>query len=227
MKLMLVDDNQLFASRLKRLLTDTFTVETVPTGQDALLAAAQLDWSVVLLDLRLPDIDGLIVCRRLRELGIRVPILVMTGDDRVATKVALLNNGADDYITKPFHIYELRARITALLRRPEPQLLTHDLTWYGITLDPLGHKVTRDGQALILRRKEFDILEYLMRRQGQVTSRQVLFDHVWPSTTTSTAQVVDIHIKRLREKIDKPFAIPVIKTIYGVGYRLERPPYAA
>lgn len=223
MKVLVIEDNPRLAERIKSLLQKHYLVEHASSGDEAITLATSNQIDVILLDLGLPDMTGYEVCQKIRELGISAPVMVLTGVDTMQSKVDLLNVGADDYMTKPFEANELIARINALERRrtrtaPESNLFVHDLI-----LNPASRTVTRSGIDINLRRKEFDILEYLVRNQGRVLSRQMIINNAWTSTSSSWTGSVDVHIKQLRDKVDKPFDVHLIKTTYGVGYSVEVP----
>lgn len=223
MKVLVIEDNPRLADRIKNHLRKNYLVEVAQSGDEAIgIAAANTD-DIILLDLGLPDMSGLEVCQKLRHLGITAPILVLTGVDTIPSRVSLLDAGADDYMTKPFDAGELKARINALERRRNRSPLAEDLVARDLVLNPATRTVTRDGKDVKLRRKEFDILEYLLKNKGRVLSRQMIINHAWISTSSAWTGSVDVHIKQLRDKIDKPFLVPIIKTTYGVGYSIELP----
>lgn len=221
MKLLLIEDNAPLVSRIRGFLHQHFVIEVVSQGEEGIQMAESGSFDVIILDLGLPDIPGLVVCRRIRDVGVKIPILVVTGDDDVTSRVELLNAGADDYVVKPFHADEVRARLSALLRRPPLPKVPNSLTYADLVIDTGSRQVHRNGASINLRRKEFDILEYMVRNHGQVVTREMILDHVWDSTKANWTGVVDVHIKRLRDKIDRPFPIPLIKTAYGLGYRVD------
>lgn len=223
MKILIIEDNPRLAERIKNQLQKWYIVELAPSGAEGLQAISAHSFDLVLLDLGLPDMTGLEVCKHIRDISSDIPILVVTGVDTTISKVELLDTGADDYITKPFEPPELIARINALSRRRnrsnvQPLIIAGDLI-----INPSSRKVERDGKQITLRRKEFDILEYLAINKGRVMSRQMIINHAWSSTSSSWIGSVDVHIKQLRDKIDKPFSYPLIKTSYGVGYMIEVP----
>lgn len=223
MKILIIEDNPRLAERIKNQLQKWYIVELAPSGAEGLQAISAHSFDLVLLDLGLPDMTGLEVCKHIRDISSDIPILVVTGVDTTISKVELLDTGADDYITKPFEPPELIARINALSRRRnrsnvQPLIIAGDLI-----INPSSRKVERDGKQINLRRKEFDILEYLAINKGRVMSRQMIINHAWSSTSSSWIGSVDVHIKQLRDKIDKPFSYPLIKTSYGVGYMIEVP----
>lgn len=222
MKLLLIEDNRSLADRLKCYLEDFFVVDTVRTGEVGLQQAQSGSYGVIVLDLGLPGLSGHDVCRSLRQQNIQTPILVLSGNAEVSTRVKLLNDGADDFLPKPFTVAELRARVNALLRRaPESANGTDVLTVQDLTIDINRRRVTREGRGIVLRRKEFDILEYLIRNRGRIMTRAMILDHVWDTSKENWPNTVDVHIKHLRDKVDRPFATPLIKTAYGVGYLVD------
>jgi len=223
MKVLVIEDNPRLADRIKNLLQKYYLIELASSGDEAISIATSQTTDIILLDLGLPDMNGLEVCQKIRELGVVAPILVLTGLDDIPSRVSLLNAGADDYMTKPFDANELRARINALERRRNRLPPEDDLKVQGLILSPANRTVTRDGIRVKLRRKEFDILEYLLKNKGRVLSRQMIINHAWVSTSAAWTGSVDVHIKQLRDKIDRPFLTPIIKTTYGVGYSIEMP----
>lgn len=227
MKVLIIEDNPRLASRMEQQLKSWCVAESATSGDAGIRLAATHTFDIVLLDLGLPDSSGLEVCRQIRDLSSDLAILVVTGTDTVDSRVTLLENGADDYITKPFHMEELRARINALTRRRSRGEHTPVITVGDLVINPSKRTVTRAGQLITLRRKEFNILEYLALNPDRIVSRQNIVDYAWTSTSSGWAGSVDVHIKQLRDKIDRPFPhFQFIKTAYGVGYRLETPPPA-
>lgn len=218
MKLLVIEDNRLLASSLKSYLGSKFVVSTVHTAADGLRQAEAKQHDLIILDLHLPDGSGLEICRKLRAAGVATPILILTAAKELVTKVQLLDAGADDFLTKPFHGAELRARIQALLRRTSSQFPSSSTSLKGLTIDSTTRRVEREGKKIELRRKEFDILEYLMRNQGRLVTRKMIFERVWDGGTYSSSNTVDVHVKYLRDKVDKPFKQPLIETVYGFGY---------
>lgn len=221
MKLLVVEDNSRLAERLTHRLHQHFTVDIAHNGSDTLEKIARTKYSVILLDLGLPDMDGLSVCREVRRRKDDTPILVLTGTNETVTKVELLDAGADDYMTKPFDLNELRARITALSRRKSRERVRPIITYRDLTIDIEQHKVEREGIEITLRRKEFDILEYLISNQGRILTRDMIMSQVWHAATNSWTSTVDVHIKHLRDKVDRPFKEAYIKTAYGLGYKVD------
>lgn len=209
--------------RIKQQLQRLFIVEVAASGDEGLQLISTKGFDLVMLDLGLPDTPGIEVCRQIRSLSNDLPILIVTGTDTIESRVDLLQTGADDYVTKPFDILELRARIDALTRRRARGENIAKITIGDLVIDPSQRSVERSGERISLRRKEFDILEYLASNPGRVMSRQMIINHAWESTSTSWPGSVDVHIKQLRDKIDRPFSYPLIKTSYGVGYMVEEP----
>ncbi|HEY7834204.1 MAG TPA: response regulator transcription factor [Ktedonobacterales bacterium] len=223
MHILIVEDEQRLATLLRRVLTEErHAVDLAYDGPAGLNLAASDTYDLVILDLMLPGMDGLQICKALRGAGIQVPVLMLTARGAVEDRVAGLNVGADDYLVKPFAMEELLARVAALLRRrgqgfdAATQLQVSDLT-----LDLLRHEARRDGRVIELTAKEFSLLEFLMRHPGQVLTRTQIIDHVWRYDLDALSNVVDIYIHYLRDKIDRGSAHPLIKTVRGVGYRIE------
>lgn len=223
MKILVIEDNPRLASRIKQQLGKWYLVELALSGDDGLQNITSGSPDIVLLDLGLPDTPGLEVCKQIRLISKDIPILVVTGIDTVESRVELLDSGADDYITKPFNIPELRSRINALARRRIRNISIETITIGDLIIDPSSRRVERSGSQIELRKKEFDILEYLASHPGRVMSRQMIINHAWSSTSASWTGSVDVHIKQLRDKVDRPFSYPLIKTSYGVGYMIDTP----
>jgi DNA-binding response OmpR family regulator len=221
MHILVVEDEQRLAILLRRVLTEErHVVDLANDGESGLGLAMTDNYDLVILDLMLPGMDGLEVCRRLRGARIQVPILMLTARGAVEDRVAGLEAGADDYLTKPFAMQELLARVKVQLRHgrahePETQLQVEDLT-----LDLLRHEARRAGRVIQLTAKEFALLEFLMRHPGHVLTRTQIVDHVWEYDMDALSNVVDIYIHYLRDKIDRGFARPLIKTVRGVGYKI-------
>jgi heavy metal response regulator len=223
MRLLLVeDDANLSGFIAKGLAEERYAVDIAVDGEDGLQLAKSRAYDLIILDVMLPKQNGLSVCRQVRETGQRVPILLLTVRDSVEDKVAGLDSGADDYLAKPFAFAELLARIRALLRRgvvPAPgRLMVADLE-----LDPAAHRVWRRGMEIDLTNKEYAILEYLLRNVGRVLTRTAIIEHVWDIHYDSMTNIVDVHIRALRAKIDRLFPFSLIKTVRGIGYVLQAP----
>lgn len=221
MKVLVVEDNPRLAERIVYKLKGDFTVDSVDSGERALEWCQRTDYAVVVLDIGLPGISGLETCQSLRLLSNATPIIMLSGLNSVSKRVELLEAGADDYLTKPFEMSELRARIYALSRRRADRPLGDLLICGEIALDTERRYVERRGRSIDLRRKEFDILRYLIENQGRILTRQMIMNNVWNGESTSWMSTVDVHIKHLRDKIDRPFEAPYIKTIYGLGYSID------
>jgi len=209
------------ASLLRRgLQHEGYAVDVVGTGQDALWAAEELALDAVVLDTMIPDPDGFEVCRRLRKAGRWMPVLMLTARDAVSDRVAGLDAGADDYLVKPFAFDELFARLRALLRR-DPVERPPVLTAGDLRLDPAQKVVTRCDIEIELSPKEFALLELFLRHPGEVLSRSQILDHVWDFAYDGGSNVVDVYIRYLRQKIDRPFDRSDLETVRGHGYRLR------
>jgi len=221
MKLLVIDDNIALVRSLKDFLGRDFVIDTAKTAKDGLRQAMTDSCDIIVLDLGLPDGSGNEVCQRIRAAHITTPLLVLSGVSNVQSRVDLLNSGADDYLVKPFSLAELRARLHALTRRIPTEYGNTTLTYGDLVMDLGKRQVHRSGKEIILRRKEFDILEYLIRNKGQAVTRTMIFNHVWESNKDRWHNTVDVHIKHLRDKVDRPFDTPLIKTAYGIGYVLN------
>lgn len=222
MRVLVVEDEPKMADLLRRGLERAgYAVDVVDSGEDALWMATEWDHDCIVLDVGIPPPDGFEVSRRLREKGCWAPILLLTVRDSVADRVAGLDAGADDYLTKPFAFDELLARVRALTRRPQGErsaVLVHD----GLRLDPSTRAVTRDGVPIGLTPKEFALLEFFLRHREEVLTRSALIDHVWDFAFDGTSNIVDVYVGYLRNKIDRPFGTTTIETVRGVGYRVGR-----
>jgi two-component system OmpR family response regulator len=194
-------------------------VDVLTTGEDAVSMATEYDYDAIVLDVILPGIDGIEACRRIRQAGRGTPVLLLTARDAVRDRVLGLDAGADDYLTKPFSFEELLARLRALIRRG-PSERSPTLEVEDLTLDPGAYRVERAGREIDLTAKEFALLEYFMRHPGEVLSRTKLLEHVWDFAFDGDSNVVDVFVRSLREKIDRPFGVGSIETVRGVGYRL-------
>jgi heavy metal response regulator len=220
MRILLVEDERSIADFICRGLTENgYAVDVAFDGEEALLWPGAAQFDVIVLDVMLPIRDGIQVCRTLRERGVRTPILMLTARDTVDDRVRGLDSGADDYLVKPFAFAELLARIRALSRR-EPAVLGTVLETGGLVLDTATRTVARDGVPIDLTAKEFALLEYLMRHPGQVLTRTMIAEHVWNYDFDSVSNVIDVHVKNLRLKIDSPFERKLLHTVRGAGYRI-------
>ncbi len=220
-RILLVEDEPKMAALLRRgLEREGMVVDHADRGEDALWMAGSIDYDVIVLDVMLPGIDGLEVCRRLRADTVRAPILMLTARDAVRDRVAGLDGGADDYLTKPFSYAELLARLRALLRRG-PIERPAALEVGDLRLDPIGRRVWRGDVEIELSAKEFAILETFMRHPGDVLSRFQLLEHAWDYEYENRSNVVDSFIRLIRNKVDRPFGVRSIETVRGAGYRLR------
>lgn len=222
-KILVVEDNAPLAKSLENWLNKQHDVIVVSNGRQALAQADSTMFDAIILDLGLPDIPGEEVCSQLRANGITAPLLVLTANEEVNMKVTMLDLGADDYLLKPFYIGELQARVRAILRRRNNDAIgpAATIAVADLTLDPSKRLVTRSGKPIDLRRKEFDILEYLMRNCGTVVTRAMIINNAWSDDSDHWNNTVDVHMKHLRDKVDKPFKRRLIKTAYGVGYMID------
>jgi len=223
MRVLVVEDEAKMAGFIKRGLEEEgAAVDVSPDGHDGLYRASTGNYDLVILDITLPMIDGLEVCRKLRERRISTPILLLTARDSVDMKVRGLDSGADDYLTKPFAFAELLARIRALRRRDRAEVDLR-LQIGDLVLDPLTRRVTRANQRITLTSKEFALLECFMRHPDQVLSRTLLSEMVWDETFDSLTNVIDVYVNYLRNKVDRSFSPKLIHTVRGAGYVLRRP----
>ena len=223
MKILVVDDELLLVKGMKfNLENEGYTVETAYDGATAIDMAKTGDFDLIILDLMMPQVDGLTACMRIREFS-NVPIIMLTARSEDADKIIGLESGADDYITKPFNILELKARIRALLRRanaaPQQKAQSTLLTVGGVTIDPEQRVALKDGKVVELTAKEYDLIELFVKNPRRVYSRENLMDLVWGYTYAGDYRTVDVHIRRLREKLeDDPAAPQHILTKWGIGY---------
>jgi len=219
--LVVEDDVKLAAIVRRGLLEEGYAADVAATGEDALWMARATEYDAIVLDVMLPGLDGFSVCRTLRSDGIWSPVLMLTARDAVEDRVAGLDTGADDYLTKPFSFAELLARLRALARRgaveQAPVLQVGELR-----LDPSTRQVWRRETEIDLSTKEFALFETFMRRPGQVVSRFDLLEHAWDYSYENRSNVVDVYIRYLREKIDRPFGKSSLETVRGAGYRLRK-----
>ncbi|MDL2345803.1 response regulator transcription factor [Deinococcus sp. MIMF12] len=222
MRVLVVEDNPRLSGLLVRgLAEEGYAVDACADGEEAVERAAVGDYDLIVLDVMLPRRDGVSACAAMRRSGVRAGILMLTARDTLRDKVAGLDAGADDYLTKPFELGELLARLRALLRRGaggEAALTVADLR-----LDPVGKRVERAGQRVELSAREYALLEFLMRHPGQVLSRARIVEAVWQDDSALDGNVVDVYVSYLRAKLDKPFGTPLLHTVRGMGYVLRGP----
>jgi DNA-binding response OmpR family regulator len=224
MRVLVVEDETRLATLLRRGLTEEgHAVDVAMSGEEGLDWTSIASFDAIVLDVMLPGIDGLEVCRRLRKQRVQTPILLLTAKDTVPDRVAGLDSGADDYLIKPFAFAELAARLRALVRRP-PETAGTTLQVGRLRLDPAVHRVWADEVEVDLPNKEFRILEYLMRNPNRVLTRSMIADHVWDYDFPNVTNVIDVHIRALRRKLDDPYPGKLIQTVRGVGYRLSDHP---
>jgi len=218
MRILIVEDEHRLSDIIKKgFVEDGFAVDQAFDGEEGQYLAESEDYDLIVLDLMLPKIDGVEVCKILRKKEIKTPILMLTARSETVDKVRGLDSGADDYITKPFSFIEFRSRVHALIRRSH-QEGSPALQINGLVLDPLKHRVTRDSKDINLTPKEFAILELLMRHKGEVVTRTMIIEHVWNYDFDGMSNVVDVFVVTLRKKIDSGFKTKLIKTVHGVGY---------
>jgi two-component system OmpR family response regulator len=220
-RVLIVEDEVKMAGLLRRgLRADGMLADVATSGEDAVWMAGSTPFDAIVLDVMLPGMDGFEVCRRLRSDGVWAPVLMLTARDAVQDRVAGLDNGADDYLTKPFSFSELAARLRALSRRgttERPVLLSVG----ELQLDPAAKRVSRGDADISLTAKEFSLLEVFMRRPGEVLDRLQLLDHAWDYDYENRSNVIDVYVRYLRQKIDRPFGVESLETVRGAGYRLR------
>ena len=222
MRALVVEDEAKMAALIRRgLAEEGYAADVARTGEDALWMARATPYDAIVLDVMLPGRNGIDVCRELRASGVWSPILILTARDGVEDRVAGLDGGADDYLTKPFSFAELLARLRALARRAPPER-PNVLEVGSLRLDPATRRVWRGEVEVDLSTKEFALLETFMRRAGDVVSRLDLLEHAWDRAYENRSNVVDVYVRYLREKIDRPFGLESLETVRGAGYRLRR-----
>jgi DNA-binding response OmpR family regulator len=223
MHILVVEDEERLAALVRRVLVEErHAVDVAHDGDTGLDLADSDTYDLVILDVMLPGMDGFEVCRQMRADGVETPVLMLTARGAVDDRVAGLNVGADDYLVKPFALEELLARVNALLRRRKGSLETStELRAKDLTLDLVRHEVRRGNRIIELTAKEFALLEYLMRHPGQVLTRTQITDHVWRYDIDALSNVVDTYIHYVRDKVDRGHSSPLIKTVRGVGYKID------
>jgi two-component system copper resistance phosphate regulon response regulator CusR len=223
MRVLLVEDDARIARFVSRGLREqSYAVDVAADGEDALYKASVNDYDAVILDVMIPGRDGFEVCRELRASGSNVPVIMLTARDTLQDRVMGLDTGADDYLTKPFQVAELLARLRALLRRGRV-VQPASIRVSDLVIDTRAHRVTRGGRLIELTAKEYALLEYLAREQGRVLSRAEIAEHVWDENFDAFTNLIEVNINRLRRKIDDGFAHPLIHTRRGEGYMLVAP----
>ena len=223
MRILVVEDEKRLAASLRTgLEAEGFAVDTAYDGQDGLWHAREHDYDAILLDIMLPGLNGYKVCEALRAEGIWTPILMLTAKDGEWDQVEALDTGADDYVTKPFSFQVLLARLRSLIRRGATERPAN-LVVGDLELDPAAHRVTRGGVEISLTSREMSLLEYLMRRRGEVVTKADILGHVWDYAFEGDPNIVEVYVGRLRRKVDRPFGREDIETLRGSGYRLRVP----
>lgn len=220
MRILLVEDEKNVAAFIKKGLEEEYyAVDVAEDGAEGFVIATSNDYDLIVLDIMLPGINGIELCRKLREKGIKTPILMLTAIDSVNSKVEGFESGADDYLTKPFAFSELLARLKALLRRTSDSVREFFLE--DLRMDLLSRRVFRGDREIVLTPKEFSLLEYLLRNKGRVLSRTQIIENIWGYNFDPNSNVVDVHIKFLREKLDPDSDRKLIHTVRGAGYILK------
>jgi two-component system OmpR family response regulator len=221
MRVLIVEDELRMASLIRRgLAQEGLSVDVAISGEEALWMASATEYDAIVLDVMLPGISGFETCRRLRTRGVWAPVLMLTARDSVEDRVTGLDMGADDYVVKPFAFAELLARLRALVRRGDPERPSV-LEVGELRLDPATRRVWRDDTEIKLSSKEFAVLETFMRRPDEVLSRLHLLEHAWDFAYDNKSNIVDVYIRHLRHKIDRPFGRASLETVRGAGYRLR------
>jgi len=221
MRILVVEDDKKVGGFLKQgLQEEQYAVDVCRNGSDALHMAQISPYDVIILDIMLPGMDGITVCREMRQKAILTPILMLTAKDEIEDKVTGLSEGADDYLTKPFSFDELLARIRALLRRNQ-DYKTKELKAGDLEMDPLRRMVTRAGKKIDLTGKEYALLEYLLRNRGRTVTPSMILNHVWDIDYVGSSNIVNVYISHLRNKIDKNFDTKLIQTVRGHGFRID------
>ena len=221
MRILVIEDDADLAQFIRKALNEErYAVDLASDGEEGLQFAMGIPYDLLIVDIMLPKLDGLTVCRRLRAAGNNVPVLLVTARNAVEDKVSGFDTGADQFLTKPFAFPELLARIRNLLRRGSPQDVTH-LKVADLDLDVVSRRVWRAGKEIVLTNKEFALLEYLLRNRNRVLTRTSIIDHVWGLTHDPMTNIVDVHIRALRAKINRNGSPSLITTVRGVGYMLE------
>jgi len=220
MRILIIEDEHRLSNIIKKGLTENgFAVDQAFDGEEGQYLAESEQYDLIVLDIMLPKLDGIELCRQLRQKNLKIPVLMLTARSTTDDKVAGLDSGADDYMTKPFSFIELRSRVHALIRRSH-QSASPTLTAADLELDPLKHIVKRGERVINLTPKEFAILELLLRHTGEVVSRTTIIEHVWDYNFDGMSNIVDVFVASLRKKIDSGTKAKLIHTIHGIGYRV-------
>lgn len=224
MRILIVEDDYKIANAIKKGLSqESYAVDVSLDGKDGLGQALTIEYDLIILDRMLPEVDGIAICRALRDKKYKTPILILTAKDKIKDRVEGLNAGADDYLVKPFAFEELLARIRALLRRPQ-KLDNNILKINDLELDTIKFEVKRDNKPIKLSSTEFALLEYLMRNPGRILTKDNIISHVWDYDADILPNTVEVYIGYLRSKIDKPFKNKpeIIETVRGFGYKINK-----
>lgn len=223
MRILLVEDDTDLAQFIRKgLKEEHYAVDVAADGEKGLELALNNAYDLLILDIMLPKLDGLTLCRRIRAKGNMTPVLLLTARNTVEDKVSGFDTGADQFLPKPFAFVELLAQIRALLRRGSTQQIVQ-LQAADLRLDPASHRVWRAGHEIALTNKEYALLEFLLRNKNRVLTRTAIIEHVWDISYDPMTNIVDAHIRALRAKIDRDFSPPLIATVRGAGYMLEEP----
>jgi len=225
MRVLVIEDDRETAQFLRKALKESgHAADIAEDGEMGLSLAQEGNYDVLIVDRMLPRLDGLSAIKELRAKGMRTPVLILSALGDVDDRVKGLRAGGDDYLTKPYAYSELLARVEALARRPVPAEQETRYIVSGLVLDRLSHRVTRDGEPIQLQPREYRLLEYLMKHAGQVVTRTMLLEHVWDYHFDPQTNVIDVHVSRLRGKIDKNFDKPLLHTVRGAGYTIRDGP---
>lgn len=221
MRILLIEDEKRLSDIIKKgFIEQGFAVDQAFDGEEGQYLAENESYDLIILDLMLPKVDGITVCKNLQKKEVKTPVLMLTAKDTVENIIAGLDSGADDYLAKPFSFIELRSRIQALLRRSNNQSTT-TLNISNLELDPIKHIVTREGKNISLTPKEFSVLEFLMRHKNEVVTRTMIIEHVWDYNFDGMSNIVDVFIATLRRKVDKNAKTKLLHTLHGIGYKLS------
>jgi DNA-binding response OmpR family regulator len=221
MRILVAEDDEKVTRFLEKgLKEERYAVDVCYDGEEALFLSEINPYDIIILDIMLPKKNGFAVCRDLRKAGVVTPILILTARNRVEDRVRGLQEGADDYLSKPFAFEELLARIQALLRRSY-DYKSKTLKVGELELDPVSRQINREGKSISLTGREYSLLEYLMRNKGRIVTQTMIIEHVWDMNYEGMSNIVNVYINHLREKIDKDFSTSYIRTIRGVGYKID------
>jgi DNA-binding response OmpR family regulator len=220
-KLLIIEDDIELAESIKDGLSEYNVVTVVGSGEDGLYSVKAESFDVVVIDITLPDINGIEICKEIRTEGINTPILMLTGKSEISYKLASFSSGADDYLTKPFDLKELEARLNCLYKRAANEIKASTLRLGDLEIDTANKTAKKCGQSIALKRKEFQVLEYLIRNKDRALTREIITENLWNEEEQCESNVVEVYIRNLRKKLDEPFNSNYIKTVYGVGYKIS------